>query len=296
MGWVKEVLVVVVLVVFGAVNGEPSGDKRALIDFMNSVPHGRRLNWNANSSACFWVGVICNANKDRIWTLRLPGVGLFGQIPDATLGRLTELRVLSLRSNRLTGALPKDMSNLKVLRSLYLQHNLLSGPLPEGLYSWVRLGHLDLSFNRFSGSVPFAFNSLTRLTVLHLENNSLTGSLPNLNLPNLTIFSVANNHLNGSIPTSLEKFNRSSFEGNAGLCGKPLQKCQSFFPPVPPPLRCPLPISRRISSARASLRLFRWALPRFFSSCWPACSYVTVRERGARGLVQRRRRRPELRR
>ncbi|XP_057873552.1 probable inactive receptor kinase At2g26730 [Cryptomeria japonica] len=234
MGWVKEVLVVV-LVIIGVVNGEPSGDKKALIDFMDSVPHGRRLNWNANSSACDWVGVICNANKDRIWTLRLPGVGLFGQIPDATLGRLTELRVLSLRSNRLTGALPKDLSNLKVLRSLYLQHNLLSGPLPDGLSAWVRLGHLDLSFNRFSGSVPFTFNSLTRLTVLHLENNSFTGSLPNLNLPNLTVFSVANNHLNGSIPTSLKKFNSSSFEGNVGLCGKPLKECQSFFPPATAP-------------------------------------------------------------
>eukprot|EP01018_Ginkgo_biloba_P004105 Gb_32503 [translate_table: standard] len=234
--WLQVTGLLLVALLLVKVDGEPTGDKEALLDFINKVPHGRRLNWNANTSACSWVGVICNSNKDRIWTLRLPGVGLFGQIPSDTLGRLTELRVLSLRSNRLAGPLPSDLANLKVLRSLYVQHNLLSGPLPPSLPVWTRLNRLDLSFNRFNGTIPFSLNNLTHLTALYLQNNSLSGSIPNLNIPNLTIFSVASNKLNGSIPRSLQKFPKSSFQGNAVLCGTPLAQCRAFFPsPSPSP-------------------------------------------------------------
>lgn len=227
----------ILVLVVAVVKGEPTGDKQALLDFINKVPHGRRLNWNANSSACTtWVGVTCNSNKDRIWEVRLPGVGLFGQIPPGTLGRLTELRVLSLRSNLLTGSLPSDLANVKALRSIYLQHNLFSGPLPPFLSQWGRLNRLDLSFNHLNGSIPFSLNNLTHLTGLLLQNNSLSGSIPNLNIKNMTLFSVANNQLNGSIPRSLQKFPKIAFQGNPRLCGLPLTLCKSFFPsPSPSP-------------------------------------------------------------
>lgn len=224
------------VLVVAVVKGEPTGDKQALLNFLSKVPHGRKLNWNASSSACTWVGVTCNSNKDRIWEVRLPGVGLFGPIPPGTLGRLTELRVLSLRSNLLTGSLPSDLANAKALRSIYLQHNLFSGPLPPFLSQWGRLSRLDLSFNRLNGSIPFSLNNLTHLTGLLLQNNSLSGSIPNLNIQNLTLLSVANNQLNGSIPRSLQKFPKTSFQGNARLCGVPLKLCKSFFPsPSPSP-------------------------------------------------------------
>nr|POE57437.1 putative inactive receptor kinase [Quercus suber] len=42
--------------------------------------------------------------------VRLPGVGLVGPIPPNTLGRLSQLRVLSLRANRLSGEIPSDFS------------------------------------------------------------------------------------------------------------------------------------------------------------------------------------------
>ncbi|CAL5351206.1 unnamed protein product [Camellia sinensis] len=54
-------------------------------------------------------------------------LGLVGQIPANTIGNLTQLRILSLRANRLSGSIPSDFSNLKLLRSLYLQNNLFSG-------------------------------------------------------------------------------------------------------------------------------------------------------------------------
>lgn len=227
------VLVLLVLLVFKPGNGEPTGDKQALLAFLNQVPHGRKLNWNANTSVCNnWVGVVCDAAKNRIWHVRLPGVGLYGRIPSGTLGTLTELRVLSLRGNRLSGSLPPDFANLKSLNFLHLQNNMFSGPLPQSLSSLVSLNMLDLSFNNFDGTIPVFINNFTQLTALYLQNNSLTGTITNLNLPSLTSFTVAYNHLNGSIPRSLQKFPKSSFQGNGNLCGFPLAQC---IPEIPSP-------------------------------------------------------------
>lgn len=238
--WVRFLLV---FLVFLPGNSEPIGDKQALLKFLRLVPHGLKLNWNASTSACSdWLGVICNANKTRISELHLPGLGLYGPIPSGTLGNLTELKVLSLRQNRLSGSLPPDFVNLKLLGNLYLQKNMFSGPLPSSLSSLVGLNVLDLSFNHFNGTIPVFLNNLKSLTNLYLQNNSLTGNISNLNLPGLKAFNVANNDLNGSIPSSLQGFPSSSFQGN-GLCGTPLPQCIPVVPPPAPPLpfRPPFP-------------------------------------------------------
>ncbi|CAI9100248.1 OLC1v1037201C1 [Oldenlandia corymbosa var. corymbosa] len=215
-------------------NSEPTQDKQALLAFYSQVPHANRLQWNASDSACNWVGVECDPNKTFVHTLRLPGVGLVGDIPANTLGRLTQLRVLSLRSNGLSGSIPSDFSNLKALRNLYLQNNQFSSEFPASLTELTRLNRLDLSSNNFSGPVPFSLNNLTHLTGLLLQNNSFSGSLPSINPPALVKFDVSNNQLNGSIPTTLAKFPASAFAGNIALCGGPLPPCKSFFPPPSP--------------------------------------------------------------
>uniref|UniRef100_A0A0C9S1N6 TSA: Wollemia nobilis Ref_Wollemi_Transcript_25072_1671 transcribed RNA sequence n=1 Tax=Wollemia nobilis TaxID=56998 RepID=A0A0C9S1N6_9CONI len=74
---------------------------------------------------------------------------------------------------------------------------------------------------------------------MYLQNNSLTGSIANLNLPTLIAFNVANNHLNGSIPKSLQKFPKSAFQGNAGLCGTPLAQCVPVLPSPSPSTESP---------------------------------------------------------
>ena len=211
-------------------NSEPTQDKQALLAFLSKTPHENRIQWNSSDSACDWVGIVCDANRTVVYSVRLPGVGLVGPIPPNTLGRLTELRILSLRSNRLTGEIPSDFSNLTLLRSLYLQDNRLTGEFPASLTRLTRLARLDLSTNNFTGPIPFAVNNLTHLTGLFLENNSFSGSLPSIPNVKLVNFSVANNKLNGSIPQSLSKFPASSFAGNLELCGGPLPPCNPFFP------------------------------------------------------------------
>ncbi|XP_010925124.1 probable inactive receptor kinase At2g26730 [Elaeis guineensis] len=229
----------------GVGRGEPTQEKAALLAFISRVPHEPRVRWNANASACSWVGVTCDASNTSVVELRLPAVGLVGPIPAGTLGRLTSLRVLSLRANRLSGPIPDDLGNLTLLRSLYLQNNLFSGGIPLAVSRLGRLGRLDLSGNNLTGEIPFALNNLTHLTGLFLERNRFSGSLPSISIDSLVDFNVSYNNLNGSIPQTLARFPPSSFAGNLNLCGAPLPPCTPFFPsPAPSPGGNPAGVSK----------------------------------------------------
>ncbi|GAB2300381.1 hypothetical protein Dimus_034422 [Dionaea muscipula] len=233
-----SVLLLSILLLSHRPNSEPTQDQAALQSFLSQVPHAARLRWNASLSACDWVGVVCDATRSNVYILRLPGTGLVGQIPPGTIGRLSQLRVLSLRSNRLSGGIPADFANLTFLRSLYLQNNGFSGEFPPSLTQLTRLIRLDISGNRFSGQIPFAVNNLTHLTGLFLEKNNFSGPIPSIGAE-LSDFNVSDNNLNGSIPKSLARFPESSFAGNLELCGDPLPPCNSSF--FPPPAPSPTP-------------------------------------------------------
>ncbi|XVF53021.1 hypothetical protein PTKIN_Ptkin05aG0065500 [Pterospermum kingtungense] len=196
-------------------NADLVEDKQALLDFVSNVRHSRYLNWNETSSVCSnWTGVTCNPEGSRIIELRLPGIGLHGPIPANTLSRLSALRILSLRSNGISGQFPSDFSKLRNLSSLYLQYNNFSGPLPVDFSVWKNLTVVNLSNNRFNGSIPSSLSNLTHLEALNLANNSLSGEIPNLNLPSLQLINLSNNNLTGGVPKSLLRFPGSAFGGN----------------------------------------------------------------------------------
>lgn len=228
------------LLFFPYVIADLTSDRQALLDFASAVAHLRNFKWNTNSSICTWHGVSCSSDGTRVVALRLPGLGLYGPIPDNTIGRLDALTTLSLHSNALTGNLPSDITSLPSLRFIFIQQNKFSGEIPSSLS--LLLKFIDLSFNSFSGEVPTTIQNLTHLTGLNLQNNSLTGSIPNVNLPKLTQLNMSNNQLNGSIPQSLANFSASSFQGNSLLCGQPLTQC----PPSPSPSPSILPASPTI--------------------------------------------------
>lgn len=210
-----------------------AADGAALLGLRAAV--GRSvLAWNASSSPCTWRGVECGSG--RVTALRLPGVGLIGPIPVATVRNLSALRTLSLRYNALSGALPSDFPGLPELRNLYLQHNRFSGNIPTALGSVRNLIRLNLAGNQLSGEIPQELNNLSRLRTLYLENNRLSGSIPPFDLPNLSQFNVSFNPLNATIPSRLSTFPSSAFL-STGLCGRPLQPCPSEIPPSAAPGR-----------------------------------------------------------
>ncbi|XVF71084.1 hypothetical protein PTKIN_Ptkin12aG0006600 [Pterospermum kingtungense] len=208
------------MMLFVTVSSDLASDRAALMALRAAVG-GRSLLWNLTSSPCNWTGVNCTQN--RVVELRLPGMGLSGQLPIA-IGNLTQLHTLSLRFNALSGSVPSDFAMLSSLRNLYLQGNGFSGEIPGFLFSLQNLIRLNLANNNFTGTIPEGINNLTRLRTLFLENNHLSGSIPDINLPSLDQFNVSFNQLNGSIPKGLSGKPQSAFLGNA-LCGKPLVSC-----------------------------------------------------------------------
>ncbi|KAK3188552.1 hypothetical protein Dsin_028113 [Dipteronia sinensis] len=247
------VFLFIIVTLFSLAIADLSSDRQALLDFADAVPHGRKINWTSTTPVCkSWVGVTCNKDGTRVVSLRLPGVGLVGPIPNNTLGKLDALSILSLRSNVLTGNLPSDIASLPSLHYLYLQRNNFSGDIPASLSPQLTV--LDISFNSFTGKIPPSVQNLTQLTGLNLQNNSLSGPIPNLNSPKLKRLNISYNHLNGSIPSSLQNFSSSSFVGNSFLCGPPLQPC-SVPSPSPSPSFSPPAVIPKKQSPKKKLAL-----------------------------------------
>ncbi|CAH8335604.1 unnamed protein product [Eruca vesicaria subsp. sativa] len=194
-------------------------DAVALLSFKSTADLDNKLLYSLTEryDYCQWRGVKCA--QGRVVRLVLSGVGLRGYFSSATLGRLDQLRVLSLENNSLFGPIP-DLSSLVNLKSLFLSRNEFAGAFPPSILFLHRLMILSLSYNNFTGQIPLELTALDRLTSLNLESNRFNGTLPSLNQSFLTSFNVSGNNLTGVIPTTLSRFDASSFKSNPGLCGE----------------------------------------------------------------------------
>ncbi|KAI8015600.1 Receptor-like protein 33 [Camellia lanceoleosa] len=115
---------------------------------------------------------------------------------------LTVFTSIDFSMNSFQGEIPDTFGTLKYLYALNLSHNVLTGHIPSSLGNLTQLESLDLSMNKLSGSIPEQLASLTFLSFLNLSFNRLVGRIP--------------------IGTQIQSFSKTSFEGNGGLCGAPL--------------------------------------------------------------------------
>ncbi|KAL5991254.1 Leucine-rich repeat receptor-like serine/threonine/tyrosine-protein kinase sobir1, partial [Asimina triloba] len=151
----------------------------------------------STDSPCSWPGISCaritfsNSTEIRVTRIALDSQGLDGFISPA-IGRLSELKHLSLSNNRLLRGVPPELGNCRKLEILNFRGNRFSGALPPQIGALAALKVLDLSSNRFSGDLSF-LKRLTRLESISLADNLFTGKVPlvlrsfrNLKLVNLT--------------------------------------------------------------------------------------------------------------
>ncbi|CAL2241547.1 unnamed protein product [Prunus armeniaca] len=119
----------------------------------------------------------------------------------STLGLMKRI---DLSSNKLTGAIPSEITHLVGLVSLNLSRNQLRGQITPKFGNLQLLDSLDLSRNHIDGRIPTSLARIDRLSFLDLSYNNLSGKIP--------------------IGTQLQGLDPSVYAGNPQLCGPPLKK------------------------------------------------------------------------
>ncbi|XP_074567193.1 putative LRR receptor-like serine/threonine-protein kinase At1g07650 [Curcuma longa] len=113
---------------------------------------------------------------------------------------------ISLKSQNLFGAIPKEFGSLRYLQQLDLSRNVLNGTVPD---EWEKMRLQGLSFmgNRLSGPFPLVLTKITTLTNLSIEGNLFHGLLPPDigNLVHMEKFVISSNNFTGEIPRALAK-------------------------------------------------------------------------------------------
>ncbi|CAL8088647.1 unnamed protein product [Calicophoron daubneyi] len=139
-------------------------------------------------------------------------------LPSA-IGHLSNLRLLLLQQNLLTASgLPSELSKLSRLKELDLRHNRLEGCLPACICNLPNLEHLLLNYNKLTSiegvtnltcltvlvvsrnfireDLPYAMGELCRLTTLDLSFNLITSVPPSIgNCSALRDFNLQHNRL-----------------------------------------------------------------------------------------------------
>ncbi|KAF3558752.1 hypothetical protein F2Q69_00016679 [Brassica cretica] len=208
-----------------------------------------------NCSSLEFLVVDHNQIKDKFpfWLKALPNLQVlilssnkfYGSISPPGQGPLgfPVLRIFEISDDKFTGSLPPryfvswKASSLTMNEDggLYMVH---SGSMYEEASFYNIIDIIDL---RYKGHIPRSFSNLGKLESLDISRNNLSGTIPNGlgSLSFLAYINVSHNQLKGEIPqgTQITGQAKSSFEGNAGLCGLPLQ--ETCFGTIAPPTQQP---------------------------------------------------------
>uniref|UniRef100_A0ACD5WVS9 Uncharacterized protein n=1 Tax=Avena sativa TaxID=4498 RepID=A0ACD5WVS9_AVESA len=176
-----------------------------IIPSFGTLPSLVDLNVGLNQlEAGDWSFLSSLTNCTQLVNLRLHANILQGVLPSSIAGLSKSLQVLLLRSNNISGTIPREIENLTSLQLLYMERNLLTGNLPESLGNLPNLFVLSLSQNRF-GQIPLSLGNLSQLSELHLQENNFSGPIPGAlgDCKKLDKLNLSCNSLDGSIPKEL---------------------------------------------------------------------------------------------
>ena len=118
------------------------------------------------------------------------------------LAEWTELELLAVESNKMSGQLPTWMGVWTEMEYLAFGGNQFSGTLPDNVFNAMpNLLEVSLHDNNFNGSFD-KFNENTMLETLLLQRNMLTGEIQEdtfINVP-LKLLDMSYNQIGGQIP------------------------------------------------------------------------------------------------
>ncbi|KAF3558217.1 hypothetical protein F2Q69_00017210 [Brassica cretica] len=185
--------------------------------FTGSLPPTYFVNWNVSSLTAkeddaryMQYGIISYGavqNVPETIDLQYKGLSMEQKFV------LTSYATIDFSGNRIEGQIPESIGLLKALIALNFSNNAFTGHIPLSLANLSNLESLDLSSNHLSGTIPNGLGSLSFLAYINVSHNQLKGEIPQ--------------------GTQITGQAKSSFEGNSGLCGLPLQET-CFGTNVPP--------------------------------------------------------------
>ncbi|MQM06256.1 hypothetical protein Taro_039078 [Colocasia esculenta] len=152
-----------------------------------------------------WSFLESLANGTRLQSLVISNNNLGSILPYSISNLSTDLRVLDLGGNHISGSLPKAIGGLKGLTSFSVERNNLDGEVPTTIGTLRKLSLINLSWNKFSGRLPSSISSIIQLNYLYVDGNRLQGVIPPSfgNLRNLLELYLSHNQFTGVIPKEL---------------------------------------------------------------------------------------------
>ncbi|KAH0682239.1 hypothetical protein KY289_019991 [Solanum tuberosum] len=127
-----------------------------------------------------------------------------GCIP-SNICQLTQLKVLSIYFNNITGDIPRNIGCLSKIEKFYIGDNLIKGTIPTSLGNISTLHSLYCRNNRIVGGIPPELGKLSNLRQLSFAHNyNLMGEIPKaiFNMSSLEMIDFSFNNLSGRIPTT----------------------------------------------------------------------------------------------
>uniref|UniRef100_A0A3Q7E8L0 Leucine-rich repeat-containing N-terminal plant-type domain-containing protein n=1 Tax=Solanum lycopersicum TaxID=4081 RepID=A0A3Q7E8L0_SOLLC len=155
---------------------------------------------------------ICNLKTFIL--LNLKSNNLEGTIPQC-LGEMSELQVLDLSNNSLSGTMNTTFSIGNPLHIIKLDWNKLQGKVPPSLINCKKLELLDLSNNELNDTFPKWLGDLPNLQVLNFRSNKLYGPIRTNNLfAKIRVVDLSSNGFSGDLPVSFfENFEAMKING-----------------------------------------------------------------------------------
>ncbi|CAL5049858.1 unnamed protein product [Urochloa decumbens] len=145
--------------------------------------------------------------------LSFPNNYLQGVLDGSSLVKLSNLIILDLGSNALSGKMPYSIGQLTRLEELHLDNNLMSGELPSALGKCTNLSYITLRNNSFSGELSTVDFTQLDLRTADFSLNNFTGTIPEsiYTCSNLIAVQLAYNHFSGLLSPRIGSLRSLSF-------------------------------------------------------------------------------------
>ncbi|KAJ0699685.1 putative transferase [Helianthus annuus] len=247
-----------------------NGLSGTLPSFIGNISELSSLNLNDNNFSDLGDNAFCGKIPEWIgekikllWVFRLHKNNFTGGIPQS-LCTTTNLQILDVAHNNLTGTIPHCLGELQGMRNDYgrdfgegteegLVQDMKGSSYEYTTNTWYLVKNIDLSNNKFVGEIPVELTALSELLDLKLANNHLSGGIPDNigNMRTLISLDLSGNELGGPIPPSITNLtflshlnlsnnklscriptgnqlqtliDPSIYAGNKDLCGPPMPK------------------------------------------------------------------------